>query len=346
MTKLLILRDSLRRAYANYETLLCPVWKFFMFLSIIIYINQVLGYDKHLKSIPVILLLSLVSAFIPAQVVLLLISALVLIHIYTAASLLALLALGIFLVLYLLFERFTPEYAYVVILMPFAMSLHLPLFPALLIGLVAEPAGIVAAVCGVIIYFLIRIIKEIVVNNTGEMTLEIMLTLWQSVMDSFIHNTEMYLYLAAIVVVIMLVYIIRRQAIEYSFYIAIVAGTVIFLMMLLIGELVLNINASVLPLLVGSLLAALLAAVTQFMLLPLDYTRVENVQFDDDDYYYYVKAVPKMQVAAPDRNIKRINAQKVTGNTASLKDLVQQVNDTIDEDSFEAEPSEIFDHTK
>ena len=38
----------------------------------------------------------------------------------------------------------------------------------------------------------------------------------------------------------------------------------------------------------------------------VDYSRTENVQFEDDEYYYYVKAIPKMSVEAPDVNVTRM----------------------------------------
>ena len=42
----------------------------------------------------------------------------------------------------------------------------------------------------------------------------------------------------------------------------------------------------------------------------LDYSRTEYVQFEDDEYYYYVKAVPKISIAVPQKKVKKINAQK------------------------------------
>lgn len=42
----------------------------------------------------------------------------------------------------------------------------------------------------------------------------------------------------------------------------------------------------------------------------MDYSRTEHTQFEDDEYYYYVKAVPKINVVAPEMNVKRINAQR------------------------------------
>ena len=38
----------------------------------------------------------------------------------------------------------------------------------------------------------------------------------------------------------------------------------------------------------------------------VDYSRTENVQFEDDEYYYYVKAVPKVGVQMPEKQVKHI----------------------------------------
>ena len=47
--------------------------------------------------------------------------------------------------------------------------------------------------------------------------------------------------------------------------------------------------------------------------------RSEKTQFEDDDYYYYVKAVPKIKVTTPEVSIKRINAQKATKKSNTVK---------------------------
>ena len=50
--------------------------------------------------------------------------------------------------------------------------------------------------------------------------------------------------------------------------------------------------------------------IIEFFRFCLDYSRAEKVQFEDDEYYYYVKAVPKMTVAAPTNTVKKINTQR------------------------------------
>lgn len=345
MTEILVWRDKLRLIYRNYERLLRPLWKFLLSIFIIVYINQVLGYDNQLKNGLVVFVASLIAAFAPPQFFVIITAGFALIHVYAAASLLAFLVVGVFLVLFLLFERFTPGYSYVLVLMPVAMSINLPLLLALLLGLLAEPVGIIAAACGIITFFLFRVLKTTAFSGTGEITLENMVVSYQNVIDALIHNKAMFLYLAAVALVIIVVYLIRIQAMAHAFPMAILIGSVLFLMVLLIGELIFKIDGSPVFLLIGSVISSVLSVIIQFLLFPLDYSRVETMQFDDDDYYYYVKAIPKMQVAAPKKQVKRINVQHVTGNTMNLQEVQQQISnqEKLAEDSFEAEPSEIFD---
>ena len=61
---------------------------------------------------------------------------------------------------------------------------------------------------------------------------------------------------------------------------------------------------------IGSVISFALAYLLQTLVFSVDYSRTENTQFEDDEYYYYVKAVPKINVTAPEMNVKRINAQR------------------------------------
>ena len=60
--------------------------------------------------------------------------------------------------------------------------------------------------------------------------------------------------------------------------------------------------------------SCILGLILEFFVLGVDYSRSENLQFEDDEYYYYVKAVPKMTVAAPEKRVKRITTQRVSQN--------------------------------
>src|SRR5699024_3841211 len=98
--------------------------------------------------------------------------------------------------------------------------------------------------------------------------------------------------------------------IDYSWYIAIAAGTVVQAVIVFVGVFLFNMSFSVAPFLVGMAVSVAAAAAYTFFVFAVDYTRTEYLQYEDDDYYYYVKAVPKIAVSAPDVKVQKINARK------------------------------------
>ena len=84
---------------------------------------------------------------------------------------------------------------------------------------------------------------------------------------------------------------------------------VINILAFLIGGMVMTVTTKLTFILVGSVISGLIVFVIQFFRLNLDYSTVEYTQFEDDDYYYYVKAVPKVKITVPKKDVKRINGE-------------------------------------
>ena len=130
------------------------------------------------------------------------------------------------------------------------------------------------------------------------------------IMKSLIFNRLMLAMIAASLVSVIVVYLIRRLFVDYAWIIAIVAGAVAQLAVVFIGDFVFDVSVPILQLLIGTLVSMAIAGIYNFMIFSVDYTRTEYTQFEDDDYYYYVKAVPKMNIAAPDVKVQKINSTK------------------------------------
>ena len=120
----------------------------------------------------------------------------------------------------------------------------------------------------------------------------------------------MFLTIAAFAFTIIVVYIIRRMSVNYAWTIAIIAGALTDVMVLLVGDLMFDTNVPIGGVIIGSIFSVLIAMVVQFFAFNVDYSRTEKVQFEDDEYYYYVKAIPKITVATPSRTVKKINASR------------------------------------
>ena len=115
--------------------------------------------------------------------------------------------------------------------------------------------------------------------------------------DGLMKNGEMWLTLVAFVAVILVVNLIRTRMFDHAWRTAIVAGGVIYVVIMLIGSIFMEISISVVPMIIFSVVSVLIGLVLEFFVYGGDYTRTERLEYEDDEYYYYVKAVPKALVA-------------------------------------------------
>ena len=163
--------------------------------------------------------------------------------------------------------------------------------------------------CGVVVYYLVEAVIGSA-SNINTMGDEEIVGKIRIVIEALVSDKAMLVVIAAFAVTILVVYFLRRMSIDYSWTIAMIAGVMINVVILLIGDLLYDINISVGGALLGSLLAIVIAKIVEFFRFCVDYSRVEKVQFEDDEYYYYVKAVPKMAVSVSTKTVKKINSQQ------------------------------------
>ena len=115
--------------------------------------------------------------------------------------------------------------------------------------------------------------------------------------------------IVAFTVTVIVVYLIRRMSVDHSWTIAMAAGIIIEVLILLVVDLMYDTNLSILSALLGAIVTVIVCKGIEFFRFCLDYSRTEKVQFEDDEYYYYVKAVPKATVEIEDKRIKKISAK-------------------------------------
>lgn len=324
MMTLLEFRARIRELYQKFSMYIDPMVKFLIALLVFTMINTSIGYEDRLTKAPILLLLSLLCAFTPSSVLVLVAMFVSIAHIYKASIILAILIVLIFIVLYCFFLRYTPKYGYVVLAIPILFPIHLPYAVPILLGLIANPITILPTSCGVIIYYIFYVIKEEALSQTG-ISLDDTLVLYQRVIEKILGNKQMIMTIIMFAVIICVVYVVRRLKIEYAYEIAIGAGAVTSILGFLIVDLQLDISKQIGTMVLGTIISAVLVVIIQFFRRVLDYTAVENVQFEDDDYYYYVKAVPKINVSVPQIRVKRISAPK---------GLASDEDDLLDEDTI------------
>lgn len=107
-------------------------------------------------------------------------------------------------------------------------------------------------------------------------------------------NGEMWLNVIAFVVVVLAVNLIRTRMMDYAWRIAIIAGGVLYIVIMLAGSMSIGVEVSMVSLIIYTVVAVLIGIILEFFVFGGDYTRTERLEYEDDDYYYYVKAVPKL----------------------------------------------------
>ncbi len=310
MTSLLELKQYIKKFYIKNETYITYVWKFLLALITIAIINNKLGYMQPLNNIAIVLMASLLCSILPANFIVFIAALFILGHLYSLGVESAIIVAVIFLLMFLLYFRFSPKDTLAVLLTPIFFFLHIPYVMPLAMGLLGLPTSVVSVGFGIVISYMIKYFSA----NTGKIAgegVEETASQFQQVITGILGDKGMLVMIAAFAVTIILVYVIRRTSVDHSWKIAIVAGMVSIIVCTLIGDLVLETNMSIGGVIVGSFVSAVLMLVVEFFAFNVDYSRTEKVQFEDDEYYYYVKAVPKVTVSTPDRKVKRINRAKV-----------------------------------
>ena len=309
MTALLELRENLKKIYSRNEAFILPVIKFLLSFIVLSIINGKMGYMTKLDNMAIVLIVSLLCSFLPTGFMAFFAMMFAVLHMYALSIETAAVGLVVFLLLYLLFLRFTAKEALVVVLTPVLCMLKLPYVMPVAMGLIGTPASCVSVGCGVVVYYLLQtvITNAPTINSMGaeEATAKLRLLI-----DGMLGNKAMLVMIAAFAITVIVVYLIRRMSVDHSWTIAMVAGVMIEVMILLVGDLMYDTNLSIVSALLGAVVTLIACKIIEFFRFCLDYSRTEKVQFEDDEYYYYVKAVPKMTVAAPTNTVKKINTQR------------------------------------
>lgn len=311
MTELLVFREKVKTLYSRNEVFILPLVKFLFAFLVLNVINSRIGYMGRLDNMAIVLIVALLCSFLPVQAISLFAVMFSLLHMY-ALSLETLLVGGVvFLLMFILFLRFSTGESVVVILTAMLCLFKVPYVMPVAAGLLGTPASALSVCCGVVVYYLIITISgeatTIATMEEGAITAKLRL-----LVDGLLENKAMLVVVAAFAATVIIVYMIRRMPIAHAWTVAIIAGVMADLLILLVGDLIYDTNVSVVNAVLGAVLAAAVAKVLEFLRFCVDYSRVEKVQYEDDEYYYYVKAVPKMAVAAPTKTVKRINTTSRT----------------------------------
>ncbi|WP_242829917.1 hypothetical protein [Butyrivibrio sp. WCD2001] len=269
-------------------------------------IGNKIGYQANLTKLPILLMAALLCSIMPSNFMVLISAGFILAHLYKLSLFCAVVALIVFLLMFLLYFRFSPKDTIAVMLTPMCFYLSIPYVMPIALGLMGTPASIVSMSFGIIVAFLVNYISGNATTLTGSQ-IEESAVQFRTIISELLSNKRMWVFIVAFAITLAIVYVIRRMSVDHAWTIAIIAGSLANIICLLVGDMIYSTGLSFLGVIVQTIISILLLMVLQFFAFNLDYTRIEKVQFEDDEYYYYVKAVPKVTVSTPAPKVKKIN---------------------------------------
>lgn len=332
MTALFEAKDRIVRFYGRHETIMNGLVKFVLALAAFGIINLQLGYMSRLANIPVTLVLAVVSALLPVNAIVLLASVLVVAHLYALSLEVCAVGAAILLVMLLLYFRFTPKTGYNTVVTAVLFRLRIPYVMPVTVGLLENPVSMLSVISGTVVYYFLAGVKEneaLLGAGAGDDGSVSVITV---ALKQLFANREMFLVLATFVIMMLVIYIIRRQSIDHAWTIAFIAGILTETVILLSGYLIMGMTDRILWLIIGNVITVPIAFLLQLLFFNLDYSRIERVQFEDDEYYYYVKAVPKICLTEKEKQITTISGRDrdTERRTISRRELAEEMD--IDED--------------
>ena len=310
MDSLLVLKEQIIKFYSRFETYINPVLKFLVTLILMLIINANVGFNSRLKNPLIALIISLLCSFMPVNVIIVIIAAVVVGHMYTLSLPCAAVVALIFILMFVLYFHFTPKEAIAVLLTPICFAIKIPYLLPLVMGYVGGPLSCISVVCGTVAYYMMHNIRVNAEQMSGTEGLENALSSFRYVIDTLLKNNSMVLTIISFCITIVVIYLIRRLSVNYAWFIALGFGAVLDVLILLIGTVAIDADISAIGVILGSIVSAALTLVLIFFIHNLDYSRTENLEFEDDEYYYYVKAVPKIILEEPQNTVRRINPQQ------------------------------------
>lgn len=312
LTSIFEIRKKIIEAYGQFEYIIVPVFKFAVAFLLILTINNHIGFNLGLTNKLLDVIIALICTLVPTNFMAGIIMVLILAHLYTLSLETMIVGAVIFLLMFLLYFRFSPKDTIMILLLPLAFIAHVEYAVPVVAGLLFAPGSAVGVGFGVVIVKYLSYVEQnkAVLGNSeiGPATVDN----FRNIVDALLQNRAMWIMAAAFAAAVIVVFFIRRLETAHSWTIAIIAGTVMELFVLLFGDMQYDTNIDLAKVFMGVGLSLIVEFVVEFFCFMVDYTRIESVQFEDDDYYYYVKAVPKVTVSDSLRTVKTISTSETS----------------------------------
>lgn len=319
MNTILVWKEQAQIIYAKYSTYIEIGLKFILGLLVFGMINSKVGFMEAASSLIVTLGLSVICAFLPMTIMSLAAMALTFLHFYKLSLAALIVAVMTMFVLYIFLLRFSYNKVWLVLLTAVAFAIKVPFVIPVAVGLMATPISMIPVICGTAVYYLIHYVK-ISSNTFAADGISEIVDVTMTCMKQILANKEMWIMITAIGISVLLVYGIRTRFFDHAWKIASVVGAVTIVVICSVSNIIWNLHISYIMIIASGVLAVAVGLLFEVLFFAVDYSRTEQLEFEDDEYHYYVKAVPKYAVTAPKKSVKQIAGPENTTENDESQD--------------------------
>lgn len=299
MTFLLELKERIRQIYIKGADWILPILKFALAMLVFTSINNTIGFLPIFTNIFVLLIMALICALLSPRMIVVFGGIMIMGHCYVLGIEVAATVAIILVLLYIFAARYVEQDALAFVLTPLAFGVGCSCVIPVCYGLKKRPSSAVSVSCGAFIYYLIQLIKEKAPVFQGAEEADLVANV-RLLLDGIVKNKMMLLSIAALALVCIVVYAIRKLSMDYAWLAAVFAGACCYFGIMVGGGVFLELGVSMPKLIIGTISALAAGIILTYFVLSVDYTRTERLEYEDDEYFYYVKAVPKLTIAQKD----------------------------------------------
>ncbi|WP_410496123.1 hypothetical protein QTL86_22795 [Cellulosilyticum sp. ST5] len=327
---LLSMRQNIISEFKKYEYIILPFMKFILIFSAIHMLITATNYTGALSGVIAVMFLALIGTFVSAQWILIGSILLTTLFILPANPIFAILMFILLTILYLAFMRLFPKEGLLTLVTLMAFAINVPLILPIIVALLGGYICIVMMIIGVIVWFMVPELTVVIQTTTLNKSeiVDLATSVSKTDFNALLMDEKMLSVVVVFFIVFSVVYIIRKQSIDYAPYIAIGVGMVVNILGFGLAILFFDdIGMKMGSIILWTVISGIVAVVVQFFSVALDYQRSEVVQFEDDDNYYYVKVVPKINV-----KVKHTTVKHVYTNNKGPKDFNSRIMESYNED--------------
>lgn len=311
MKILLTIRNRIETFFNRFPMALRFVLRLLISFFVLLAVRNGLGYNALLSHLWFVIAFAVVCAFIPVRVLPLVLGAYTSVQIVSLSVGVAVTAFIIMLIIYLMYLRMNARYGYVLLLMLLACVLRIPLVIPLVLAVSMPMSSIAVVISGCIVYYMfhyISINSVVITGYTGSGELAA-----ASVFINGLLTYKEFVYtLLLLTLVFFIVYFVKKINMNRANDMAVAIGAGSYVIMALITHVILNSLTfqRLRTILIGTAVALVVALIAENIILPVDFSKAELLEFDDEEYHYYVRAVPKVALDRENVRITRISGRK------------------------------------